>query len=172
MVMKKTIFLIIVIGLISESCTMDKESRAKLDELKVKANLETQNKAIIQKITHALNQRDTTYVILYASNCKYYTPSANPTPVTIAIDLKNVKNAWQAFPDIKWKIEEMIADYNMVVIRYSVKGTHLTGKKIEFGGMLMDRFENGKIVEQREDYDELGFNRQLGMELRPAGNKK
>jgi hypothetical protein len=36
----------------------------------------------------------------------------------------------------------------------------------------MSRLKNGKIVEEREDYDSLGLMQILGMELRPKEGKK
>ena len=33
--------------------------------------------------------------------------------------------------------------------------------------MFIVRIENGKVVEEREDFDQLGFLQQLGMELKP-----
>jgi hypothetical protein len=42
-----------------------------------------------------------------------------------------------------------------------------TGKKLEWGQILIFRVENGKIVEMWEDWDALGLMQQLGMELKP-----
>jgi hypothetical protein len=34
-------------------------------------------------------------------------------------------------------------------------------------GFMMTRIENGKIVEDKEEYDGLGFMIQLGMKIKP-----
>ena len=46
-------------------------------------------------------------------------------------------------------------------------GIPATGNKIESSGILIARIENGKVVEQREEFDMMGFMQQLGMELKP-----
>ena len=46
-----------------------------------------------------------------------------------------------------------------------------TGNKVEVGGIDIIRIENGKIVEDWEDADVLGWMMQLGMELKPKEEK-
>ncbi len=174
--MKKIAFLSMVIVLIIGGCAQNNESKAQLDELSAKINLETQNKAIAQKIMDGLNQRDTSYIELYAPDCKYYFPSASPNPTTREDDIKASKTNWHVAPDIYWRIEEMIAEGNMVAARFTATGTPQeewfgvppSGKKFESGGIFILRIENGKVVEQWEDYDLLGTFMQLGMELKPV----
>ncbi len=178
--MKKILFLSLIISLIIGSCAQNKESIAKVKELNAITELEIQNKAIAQKIIDGLNQRDTTYIELYAPDCKYYFPSSSTKPTSRAEDLQSSKNNWRVVPDIHWKIEEMIAEGNMFAARFTAMGTPKeewfgvppSGKKFESGGIFIVRIENGKVVEQWEDYDLLGTFMQLGMELKPADKKK
>jgi predicted ester cyclase len=51
-------------------------------------------------------------------------------------------------------------------------GVPATGNKYETSGILISRIENGKVAEQREDFDMLGFMQQLGMELKPKEAEK
>jgi predicted ester cyclase len=51
-------------------------------------------------------------------------------------------------------------------------GIPATGNEIECSGMLISHFKNGKVVEQREDFDMLGLMMQLGMELKPKEEEK
>jgi hypothetical protein len=51
-------------------------------------------------------------------------------------------------------------------------GNPATGNKFELNLINMSRVKNGKIVEEREDYDSLGLMQQLGMELKPIAKKK
>lgn len=37
---------------------------------------------------------------------------------------------------------------------------------------MIHRIEDGRIVEDREEFDMFGLNRQLGMELKPKAAKK
>ena len=177
--MKKIVFFNLVILLIIGSCSQNNESKAQLDEAINKRNLEIQNKAIAQKIFDGLNQRDTSHIELYSPDCKYYFPSASTIPTSREDDINATKNNWQVIPDIRFKIEEIIAEGNMVAGRFTVMGTPKeewlgvphSGKKFESGGILIMKIENGKIIEQWEDVDLLGTMMQLGMELKPSDKK-
>ena len=75
-----------------------------------------------------------------------------------------------AFPDIRITIDEMIAEGDVVVARFSSHATHKhqfaniqpTHKAIKLTGVFWWRFLDGKIVEGRSYYDGHGFLRQLG----------
>jgi steroid delta-isomerase-like uncharacterized protein len=78
----------------------------------------------------------------------------------------------QAFPDISVTVEDVLADGDKVVSRYTIRGTHQgeteefgppTGRQIELGGITIHRFEGGKIVEEWEAYDNLSALQQLGL---------
>lgn len=76
-----------------------------------------------------------------------------------------------AFPDIDWTIEHLLTADEMVALHYTVRGTHQgelmgippTGNEVEFMGMTLLRFENGKAVEDWGIYDALGMMQQLGV---------
>ena len=76
-----------------------------------------------------------------------------------------------AFPDQKWTIEEMIAEGDKVVNRFTWRGTHRgdflgippTGNHVEVKGMVIDRFADGKMVDTRILMDNLGLMQQLGV---------
>jgi steroid delta-isomerase-like uncharacterized protein len=76
-----------------------------------------------------------------------------------------------AFPDLHFTIEDMIADGDTVVVRYTTRGTHQgnfmgippTGKQVSVTGMFIDRIVNGKAVEQWINGDDLGLLQQLGV---------
>jgi len=181
--MKNLILLLIPMFMLScqdkQASSELKSVKAQLDEFVIKKNVETQNKAIAQKIIDGLNQRDTSYIELYSPDCKYYFPSSNPNPTSRENDLNASKSNWQVVPDIHWKLEEIIAEGNMIVGRFTVEGTPKgelfgvppSGKKFESGGIFIVKIEKGKIIEQWEDFDLLGMMTQLGMELKPSGKK-
>ena len=60
-----------------------------------------------------------------------------------------------AFPDLAYKVEDIFAEGDKVVVRYSARGTHLgtyldvppSGKKIEINGIYIVRMADGKIAE-------------------------
>ncbi len=82
---------------------------------------------------------------------------------------------------MKHNIEEIIADGNMVSVRYTFQATHkgelmgvpATGKQFSFPVLYMFRFEEGKIQEDWIDWDSLfSLTMQLGMELKPKEGEK
>ena len=81
-----------------------------------------------------------------------------------------------SFPDVHFTIEDMIAEGDKVVYRYSVRGTHrkdfmgiaATGKQISFTGIHIYRVDSGKLQEEWENWDTLGLMRQLGVIPQPG----
>jgi steroid delta-isomerase-like uncharacterized protein len=83
-----------------------------------------------------------------------------------------VSDALRAFPDAQVSVEDMIAEGDKVVSRYTIRGTHQgeteefgppTGEQIELEGITIHRIEDGKIVEEWERYDNLSLLQQLGL---------
>jgi predicted ester cyclase len=77
-----------------------------------------------------------------------------------------------AFPDAHITNEDVIAEGDKVVRRYTTRGTHQgetemfgppTGRQIEQKGITIHRFEDGKIVEEWEIFDTLSMLQQLGL---------
>jgi steroid delta-isomerase-like uncharacterized protein len=77
-----------------------------------------------------------------------------------------------AFPDLNISVEDVIGEVDQAVSRYTVRGTHqgeteefgpATGRQIEIKGITIHRFEDGKIVEEWEAYDNLSTLQQLGL---------
>ena len=74
------------------------------------------------------------------------------------------------FPDIRFTIEDQIAEGDMVVTRWTARGTHTgafqgiapTGREIRIAGADIDRIVGGKTVECWAHVDELGLMQQLG----------
>ena len=92
-------------------------------------------------------------------------------------EAKKTVSAWRtAFPDSKFKIEDILSEGNKVAVRYKFTGTHQgkfwgippTAKTISVTQINIVRFENGKMAEGWEDYDEAGMKAQLGMVLVPV----
>ena len=75
-----------------------------------------------------------------------------------------------AFPDIAFTVEDMIAEEDKVVSRVKCRGTHKgefmgiapTGKKMEINGIIITRWVDGKELEAWEVIDMLGMMQQLG----------
>lgn len=85
--------------------------------------------------------------------------------------VRHVEAAREAFPDATVTIREMIAEDDVVVARFTFEGTNEgpfagfepTGNRVEGSHMVLVRLEDGKIVERREESDDLEFLQQLGV---------
>jgi steroid delta-isomerase-like uncharacterized protein len=94
-------------------------------------------------------------------------------------DIQGIEQAKQfvstyksAAPDLHATVEDVIAEGDKVVTRWTVRGTHQgeteefgppTGRQFEIKGLTMHRIEGGKIVEEWEGYDNLSVMQQLGL---------
>ena len=148
---------------------------AELEEFKAQAEMEEQNKELVKRMYEAFNERDfEAYKEVVVPEYAWYVPSRNTKPISREGTIEFGREMFSAFPDCHWSIEDLIAEGNIVVSRFIFRGTHegefqgipATGNKIEVSGFMMTRFENGKIVEDKEDVDMLGMMEQLGMELK------
>jgi predicted ester cyclase len=76
-----------------------------------------------------------------------------------------------AFTDNEFLVEELVAEGDMVCVRGTWSALHhaelngipATGERVTLGFMIMNRFANGKIVENWEQADMLGLMQQLGV---------
>ena len=76
-----------------------------------------------------------------------------------------------AFPDIRFTIDEQIAEGDKVMTRWSAHGTHqgelagipATGKTSTVTGIVIDRLVNGMIAESWAIFDQFGMLQQLGV---------
>lgn len=76
------------------------------------------------------------------------------------------------FPDLHFAVEELVAEGNTVVTRWTLTGTHTgeflghapTGKRVNVGGMSLDHLDdNGLLIAGFDGWDALGFRQQLGI---------
>ena len=82
-----------------------------------------------------------------------------------------------AFPDMRWHIEEQLAEDSRVLTRFVWQGTHLgdflgvppTNRAVSVWGMVIDRFEGTKVKSTRIIMDTTGLMQQLGALPGPPG---
>ncbi|WP_321915749.1 ester cyclase [Paraburkholderia sp. J11-2] len=87
-----------------------------------------------------------------------------------------VRGMRAAFPDMHWRVEEQLTEGDRVLTRFEWTGTHqgaflgvdATGRAVKVWGMVIDRFQDGRIKETRLIMDTLGLMIQLGA-VRPPG---
>jgi steroid delta-isomerase-like uncharacterized protein len=76
-----------------------------------------------------------------------------------------------AYPDTSFTVEDQIVEGDVVVTRWTGRGTHggelmgilPTGKRVTVTGTEFDRVSGGKIEETWVSYDALGMIQQLGV---------
>ena len=85
-----------------------------------------------------------------------------------------------AFPDAHLEIEDMVAEGDKVVTWAVFTGTHTgplgeipsTGRPVRVKDVDLWRLDNGKVVEARAHFDQLGMMQQLGVLGAMAGEKE
>jgi len=86
-------------------------------------------------------------------------------------EIKEHVSGWlMSFPDLRFNIEQMIAERDRVVSQLVMEGTHQgnwmgispTGKRLQIRMITIHRIENGKIVEDWVLVELLGLFQQLG----------
>jgi len=75
-----------------------------------------------------------------------------------------------AFPNMRLTVGQQIAEGDLVVTRWTARGTHRgalfgtppTNRDVTVQGIVISRIRDGQIAEEFECYDSLGMFRQLG----------
>jgi steroid delta-isomerase-like uncharacterized protein len=85
--------------------------------------------------------------------------------------MKEHISGWlMSFPDLRFNVEQMIAEADRVVTQLVMEGTHQgtwmgispTGKRLQIRMITIHRIANGKIAEDWVLVESLGFFQQLG----------
>jgi len=78
------------------------------------------------------------------------------------------------YPDFKVTVEEELFVGNQAVTRWTITGTNTgpgyippTGKSFKVSGLSLSRIVDGKLTEERMEYDKLYTMQQLGLKLTP-----
>jgi predicted ester cyclase len=77
----------------------------------------------------------------------------------------------RAFPDLSYTVEDALAERDLVMTRFSARGTFKgsflgaapTGRTVSYTGMDLNRIAGGKIVESWVNYDALALLQQVGL---------
>jgi steroid delta-isomerase-like uncharacterized protein len=130
--------------------------------------------ANIKMYTHVwdeiLNKRNIDMIDThFASN---YVNKTVTSTVSGLADAKKYYGAFlTGFSDIKFEVEEIFGKDDRLVKRWTFSGTHSgefsgiapTGKRITVRGVSIARITDGKIAEEIDYMDDLGFMQQLGV---------
>jgi predicted ester cyclase len=83
----------------------------------------------------------------------------------------NVTALRAGFPDIRFTIEDVVAEGDRVAVRWTWQGTHTgsfrgfapSGKAVHDSGLVLYRFANGKVAAAVVETDRLGVLQQIGV---------
>jgi steroid delta-isomerase-like uncharacterized protein len=84
---------------------------------------------------------------------------------------RNVTRFVAAFPDLRFTVEDMVAENDKVVAFWVISGTHkgeyrgipATNKKVSVEGITINHVAGGKIMDSFANWDALGLMQQLGV---------
>jgi steroid delta-isomerase-like uncharacterized protein len=131
-----------------------------------------QNKAVVRRFYEAFGKNDLDAVEdVLATDAKVYAHSG-AIPQSREEMLQGIRRWYQAFAESHYAIEEQLAEGDRVATRVTFRSTHslgdfmgvpATGKQIIVKGISIERIKDGKIVERRISYDQMGIMQQLGL---------
>jgi steroid delta-isomerase-like uncharacterized protein len=84
---------------------------------------------------------------------------------------RNVARYVTGFPDLRFTVEDLVAENDKVAVCWTISGTHKgefrgispTGKKISVDGITIHHIADGKIMDSYASADYLGLMQQLGV---------
>lgn len=129
-----------------------------------------QNKAIARQWREAMDQTQGAAAGQFlAADCIAHFPGSPPLDRDHVIGLIGV--FYGAFPDLHHSFEDQVAEGDKVATHLTFRGTHngdfqgipATGKAVAFTGIVIDRFQDGKLAEHWSMFDMMGLMQQLGV---------
>ena len=133
-------------------------------------SVQDDNKAFVRRFFDYINNDPLAPIDEFFATSYAYHNSSMPD----VKDLSSLKEfntaAYTAFPDIRFTIEDLVAEGDKVVYRASARGTHKgefmgiasTGKQVTFTSIVISRIASGKFQEDWESLDGLYVLQQLG----------
>jgi steroid delta-isomerase-like uncharacterized protein len=131
-----------------------------------------ENKAVVRRAFDSMSEGPDAFV---AEHDQIYSPNlvghfSGMPPVDIDMHRQFGLGTFSAFPDLKRPVEDLVAEGDKVVARWTSTGTHdgefmgipPTGKRVTTSGITIFRLEGGKIVEEWSESDMLGMMQQVG----------
>jgi steroid delta-isomerase-like uncharacterized protein len=132
-----------------------------------------QNKGIVRRVFQELWNQGNLSVAdqLFTPNYTHHDSSSPDFGHGPESERKRVTLYRTAFPDLRLTIEDLIAEGDTVMARWSCHGTHKgdlsgiapTGKPFTISGVTVARLLNGKLAEGYVNWDALGLMQQLGV---------
>jgi len=159
------------------ACCRSLAAKTEIPNLKREVAMAEDNRAILERaVNEMLNGRNLALVeTLFAQGYVYHGPGG--LEVRGPEGFKQLLNVYlNAFPDVKFTIEDTVAGGDKIAWRWTMRGTHKgdlmgiapTGKTVTITGIVVSRYSGGKVIEDWESFDEVGMLRQLGVAAIPA----
>jgi predicted ester cyclase len=122
-----------------------------------------ENKASIRQSIKAFNERNIEgFFDAFAPTCIFHEPPIE-VPATLEEEKQRIPPTFAAFLDLQIVLEDLIAEGEKVVVRYTYQGTDAqTGKKVAWTGISFLYFAGGKVIEDWAITDSLGLLQQIG----------
>lgn len=98
------------------------------------------------------------------------------TPPLAEKQIKLAQMLQASFPDLEMKVDDLIAEGNKVVCRWSARGTQSgpflgippTNLRVTWSGTTIDTVENGRIVDSKTSWDLFELMQQLHNAPKPS----
>ena len=131
------------------------------------------NKTIVRRLFEEVWNKGNLSVAdeLFTPNCEHHDASSPDFGRGPESEKKRATLYRTAFPDLRLTIEDIIAEGETVIARWSCRGTHKgdlsgiapTGKQVTISGVSIARFSGSKMAEGWINWDALGLMQQLGV---------
>ncbi len=131
-----------------------------------------ENKALVRRLVEVDNQGNLDALDdLVAGNFVDHSPYAQAGTAGIEGVKQFTRMIRSAFPDSTWTIDDLVAEGDKVVMRWSSRGTHqgeafgvpATGRPVAVTGIEIYGVSGGKLAERWSEVDMLGLMQQLGV---------
>ena len=139
--------------------------------------MESNKKIVHRFIEECWNKGDLSKVPeLMAANCRFHDPVFPHLAAGAENMRRHIESCRKGFPDLRFTIDDTIAERNEVVLHWTISGTQKgeflgvppTNKKAIVTGMSIDRLENGKIMEEWVSWNLMSLMEQLGVTTEPV----
>jgi steroid delta-isomerase-like uncharacterized protein len=130
-----------------------------------------QNKQVVRQFFEALDRQDTERMDQLVSGNDYSLHFSGMPPMDWNVNKKEFLAPFaKAFPDLRRKIVDMVAEGDKVAVSFNVTGTYkgefqgipATGKQVSFTAMDILTIIDGKVTEEWATADMMGLMQQIG----------